>query len=495
MKIFTSEQIKDWDNYTIDHKPISSIELMEHASLMAANWICNSLANMKDVIIFCGPGNNGGDGLAIARILARENYSIQCYVVKSQQYSSDFQVNLNRLPENIKPVFVEDISVIKINSGSLLIDAILGHGLNRPLSGIYAELANLISNSPNKVVAIDMPTGVFSDKSRLDSVALKADYTLTFQTPKLAQLMPENGNYIGELIILDIGLSDEYCRDTPTQHHFIDDVIIKPLIKRRNKFGHKGSFGKALIIAGSKGSMGATVLCSKACYRSGAGLVYSLIPSSGVDIMQISLPEAIVIEYKNEEFDKLDLNAFSSLGIGPGVSENENTIEIINNVFKHSPIRLVIDASALNLLAKNQNLFDKLPKACILTPHPKEFERLAGTFSNDFDRLEKLKQLAKSTHCIWILKGAHTAIALPEGEVYFNSTGNPGMATGGSGDVLTGIITGLLAQGYKPREAALLGVYMHGYAGDKASKRTGLASLLASDIIEGIKDFYLEYES
>lgn len=496
MKIFSSEQIKDWDNYTIQHKPISSIDLMELASLKAANWICNSFADFKDVVVFCGPGNNGGDGLAIARILASRNFAVQCFIVKSPNYSDDFQINLERLQKIATPVFLDISTDVVLPSGCVFIDALFGHGLNRPLSGIYAELSELFSNSPNAVVAIDMPTGIFSDKSSKGFLAVKADFTLTFQSPKIAQLLPENGNSIGELVILDIDLSSEYLANTPATNYLIDDELIKPILKTRNKFSHKGTFGKALIFAGSRGSMGAAVLCAKACYRSGAGLVYALIPSCGVDIMQVSLPEAVVLEFNtNGDISLPDWNLYQSLGIGPGINEDEKTVALLKQIFENSTTPVVLDASALNLIALHQNLFDSIPKGSILTPHPKEFERLAGKAENDFDRLEKVKELAKTTQSIWVLKGAHTAIALPGGEVYFNSTGNPGMATGGSGDVLTGIITGLLAQGYSAEDAAILGVYLHGYAGDKASKKTGLAPLLASDIIEGIKDFYFDYES
>jgi hydroxyethylthiazole kinase-like uncharacterized protein yjeF len=498
MKLFTSEQIREWDKFTIQHKPISSIDLMEFASMQVSDWIDNTFTACRNIVFFCGPGNNGGDGLAVARILSFKNYAVQCYIIKSQNYSTDFQTNLIRLDGLVTPTYLEDKSEFSIPDDCIIVDAMIGHGLSRPLTGIYLKIANQLSNISNPVIAIDMPSGVFSDKSSKGDWSIHADYTLTFQTPKLAQLLPENDDFVGQLVVLDIDLSKEYIIRTHSDIHFIDEECIKTFIKARRKYAHKGIFGKALIIAGSKGSMGAAVLCSKACFRAGAGLVYALIPSCGLDIMQISLPEAIAIEYKENTgnlSNTLHWDHYSSLGIGPGISEDESSVKVLQAIFNYFQKPIVLDASALNLISMHQKLFKTIPKGSILTPHPKEFERLAGKSENDFERLKRLKELANTMQCIWILKGAHTAIALPNGEVYFNSTGNPGMATAGSGDVLTGIITGLLAQGYKPEEAAILGVYLHGYAGDKASKKTGVASLLASDIIEGIKDFYLKYES
>lgn len=495
MKIFSAEQIKAWDKFTIEKEPITSIDLMERAASRVVDWLTSNFSKSASYKIFCGPGNNGGDGLAVARMLAKKSYSVTCIICASSGYSNDFQVNLKRLQGILEPVYFD--SEIVINERDIIIDAIFGSGLNRPVGGIYKEVVLQINKANEKVVSIDMPTGLFCNEYNGDEIKVKADYTLTFQSPKLSQLLPENSTYVGHLKILDIGLLKEYHVDTSCDYKYLIESEIRNILKPRPKFSHKGTFGKAMIIAGSKGSVGAAVLCASACYRSGTGLVYACLPACGTSIMQVALPEAIVLENEgNEYFTKLpDVSPYDCIGIGPGIKENEEAVELLKNLFKAYRKPLVIDAGALNLVSREREFVDFIPSGSILTPHPKEFERLTGFKGNDFERLEVLKDFAAKIKSFVILKGAHTVIATPDRKLIFNSTGNPGMATGGSGDVLTGILTGLLAQGYPSLDAAMLGVYMHGFAGDKASKRTGMAPLLASDIITGLSDFFLMAES
>lgn len=497
MKIFSAEQIRAWDKYTIDHEPISSIDLIERASSRIFSWLTSKFPVNSSFKIFCGPGNNGGDGLAVARMLAKQSYSVTCIIIPSSGYSEDFELNLKRLQSILEPIYFKSGMKMDFQNKDIIIDAIFGSGLNRPVGGIFKEAVNLINQATNEVISIDMPTGIFCDDINEDEIKIEADYTLSFQTPKFSQLLPESFKYVGELEVLDIGLHKEFYNRTSSEMNFMEESEIRKLIKPRTKFSHKGTFGKALIVAGSKGSIGAAVLCASACYRSGTGLVYACLPGCGTSIMQGALPEAIVVENEGKDFfTKLpDVSPYAGIGIGPGIKENGEAIEFLKNLFETYRKPIVIDAGALNLLSRERTLFELIPAGSILTPHPKEFERLTGFKGNNFERLEVLKDLAAKIKSIVILKGAHTVIATPDRKLYFNSTGNPGMATGGSGDVLTGILTGLLAQGYKPENAARLGVYMHGFAGDKASKRTGMAPLLASDIITGLSDFFLIAES
>lgn len=497
MKIFSAEQIRSWDKFTIEHETIASIDLMERAASRVVVWLTSNFSKSASYKIFCGPGNNGGDGLAIARMLTLYEYSVTCIIVTASSYSEDFQANLRRLKGILEPVYFHKEMDLVFKDDDIIVDTIFGSGLNRPVGGVFKELVKLINQARKKVVAIDMPSGLFCDEFNVDEIKVKADFTLTFQSPKLSQLLPGNSSYVGNLMMLDIGLHEDYHEDTSCNNIYLEEAEITKLLQSRPKYSHKGTFGKAMIIAGSKGSVGAAVLCASACYRSGTGLVYACLPACGTSIMQVALPEAIVLENEgNEYFTKLpDVSPYDCIGIGPGIKENEEAVELLKNLFKAYRKPLVIDAGALNLVSRERELVDFIPSGSILTPHPKEFERLTGFKGNDFERLEVLKDFAAKIKSFVILKGAHTVIATPDRKLIFNSTGNPGMATGGSGDVLTGILTGLLAQGYPSLDAAMLGVYMHGFAGDKASKRTGMAPLLASDIITGLSDFFLMAES
>jgi ADP-dependent NAD(P)H-hydrate dehydratase / NAD(P)H-hydrate epimerase len=496
MKIFTPALIREWDNYTIKNEPVSSVDLMERASASFSDWYCSRFSKKVKVEIFCGPGNNGGDGLVIARLLGNSGFKVTVWKLPSDRYSADFLVNERRLTKiKIIPVHSTDICD-NIDTEAVIVDALFGSGLNKKLEGVAEDLVERLNLLPNTKISVDIASGLFADTPS-EGVIFRPDCTVTFQSPKLNQLLPSCFEYTGDLIVTDIGLNQEFEKNTFSDKIYIDDSFIRKIIRPRTKFSHKGTFGKALIAAGKYGSFGAAVLCARACYRCGTGLVYTLLPESGVDIMQIALPEAVVIsgESKNGLLSVPDVSHFNVVAIGPGISEDASGEKLLTDLFSAFRKPLVIDASALNIISVNKELLKLIPEGSILTPHPKEFERLIGKFRNDYEKLEKLKNLAAEIKGFVVLKGAHSVIATPEGIMYFNSTGNPGMATGGSGDVLTGIIAGLMAQGYTSEHAAILGVYLHGYAGDKAGRRTGLAPLLASDIIEGIKDFYLDYEN
>jgi len=497
MKIFTTEQIRRWDAYTIRYEPITSLDLMERASQNIAAWIHNRFNLSHPVTVFCGPGNNGGDGLVVARLLLQYGFSVRTYIAEASSYSDDFRINERRLLDISTPERFSEETVVSFQPGEIIIDALFGSGLNRPLAGIFGKITDQINTSGATVVAIDIASGLFGEKFNSDPVKVCADYTLALQAPRLSHLLPANDAFVGQLHILDIGLSGDFQQAEPSDIRYLTGDWIRSKLKKRSQYSHKGTYGKALIIAGSKGSIGAAVLTSTACYRAGAGLVYAALPACGTPIMQIALPEAIVLEDPADESHSVlpDTDPFAAIGIGPGIRENEIVAKLLEQLLENHKGGLVLDAGVLNLIARHKKLLDKIPAGVVLTPHPKEFERLAGKSENDYERLEKLKELSQRIQGTIVLKGAHTVIATPESGLFINSTGNPGMATGGSGDVLTGIITGLIAQGYAPHIAAVVGVFLHGYAGDCAGKRTGMAPLLATDIIGSMKDFFRAFES
>lgn len=510
MKILSTTQIRALDQYTIQHQPISSIDLMEQASAAFCDWFMEHFSHFIDqqIYIFCGPGNNGGDGLAIGRLLQHRFFHINiihCNI--SEKVSDDFAINLERLPlrEGLTYQKLEksddfsnllNLSTQKVE-GSIVIDAIFGSGLSRPIIGYWAQLIAYINSLDVTRISVDIPSGLFAE-AQSGGAIIKADHTLAFQVPKLAFFMPQNFPYVGQWQIRPIGLSQSFIQETRTAYHYVDlasclsaDKFAKPLFKRRGKFDHKGTFGKALLIVGSYGMAGAATLSAKAALRTGLGLLTLHVPKALYTILQIAVPEAMVkVDNNDKNLSELpDTTTYNAIGIGCGLGKAEVTKEALAKVANIKQA-LVIDADALNIIAASEQGVGHLPKGCIITPHPKEFERLFGKTGNDFERLDVAIQNAQSLGIFILLKGAHTCVACPNGEVYFNSTGNPGMATAGSGDVLTGIITSLLAQGYSAKEAAILGAFLHGLAGDLSAKEVGQEALIASDIIEGISKAY-----
>lgn len=495
MKIPSIAQIREADAFTIKNEPIASIDLMERAASLCVKKIMHLFDNQTSIMLFCGMGNNGGDGLAIARMLWQNNYICEVYVVKhAKKYSDDCQINLKRLRE-FHPECIHEINqeyeIPSLHTG-LIVDAVLGSGLNKAVTDSFlCTLFKQINQSSAFVFSIDIPSGFFAETS-MDTTAscVKSDFVFTFQFPKLAYMFPESYHYVGEWEVSDIGLHPDFIKKIETPYYYTEETDIQSLIKPRLKFSHKGNYGHAFIIAGSKGMMGAAVLAAKACLRSGAGIVELHIPESGYQIMQSCVNEALcscdshmdmVTEIKPDKILKAN-----AIAVGPGLGTQPDTVKALNALIKHSHQSLVFDADAINIIADNKTWLEFLPAYCIFTPHPKEFERLAGKTQNSFQRLNLQREFSNKYQCIIVLKGAHTSVSMPNGKVFFNSTGNPGMACGGSGDVLTGIITGLLAQGYHPTEAAVIGVYLHGKAGDKALETHSSASLIASDIIEAL---------
>lgn len=491
MKFFTCKQIAEIDRLTTVLEPIHSIDLMERASDQLAYWVTQNINQSSPLWIFAGPGNNGGDALAVARMLAQCNY--KCTVFLStfgHELKGDPAINLQRLKDQglveLKIIQSED-AIPEIPADVVIVDGLFGSGINKPLDGLAKMITQKINQSRGTIVSIDIPSGLFGeDNSQNDlSGVVRATHTLTFQFPKLSFFFPENDGFVGDWQVLPIGLHPEAILQTKSCYFNLAKTFISGMLKKRGKFAHKGNYGHALLVAGSYGKMGAAVLASKAGLRAGAGLLSTHIPRSGYEIMQVSVPEAMVsIDQSNEVFTELpDLNTFSAVGIGPGLDRKPETQEAFHRLIQGRPQKLVVDADGLNILSENKDWLNLLPENTILTPHPKEFERLAGASSNSFERLQKQLRFSAQFNVIVVCKGAHTCITVPDGSAFFNSTGNPGMATAGSGDVLTGIILGLLAQNYSPEEAALIGVYLHGLAGDLAAAQLGQQALIAGDII------------
>ncbi|MCG8331338.1 MAG: NAD(P)H-hydrate dehydratase [Chitinophagales bacterium] len=488
MKILSASQIRELDQYTIKNEPIRSIDLMERASEHFCEWFTHQFTDIKKTVhIFCGNGNNGGDGLAVARILHLKGYDVNLYLCNiGATRSEDNQVNLDRLPRfgNI-PVFAinKGDDFPQISPDSIIIDAIFGSGLNRPVVEYWADLLGFLNQLNAIRVAIDIPSGLFADK-HTRTATFQANYTLTFELPKLSFFFSENQESLGHWIIKSIGLHHDKIASAVTSYFYVDKNLISTLLKSRPKFGHKGTFGHALLIVGSYGKMGAAILSSTACLRSGVGLLSVHIPKCGYEIMQISVPEAMASidphQYYLSEIPKL--KNYKAIGIGCGLDKKKTSRSALKELLNKATQPLVLDADALNMLSQQPDWSDLLPPNSILTPHPKEFERLFGKTEHHFERIQLQIAEAQKRGIIIVLKGAHTSIATPEGECFFNSTGNPGMGTGGSGDVLTGIITGLLAQGYTATKAAILGVYIHGLAGDLAAADLEHESLIARDI-------------
>ena len=500
MKILTQNQIRSVDAYTIDHEPISSIDLMERAATACVYWINSRFETQRKIAIFAGPGNNGGDGLAIARLLQRIGFDVSVYMLTgSDQLSADAFINYQRLT-GCKLEILTEKKIPKLLPSTVVIDALFGIGLSRPLDSLAARTVAHINKSGCTIVSIDMPSGMFCDDNRENNPEkiVRARYTLTFQQPKLSFFFSGNAVFVGEWEVMKIGLSPEAIEKQDSKYFVIEQKDIAEFVQPRNKFAHKGSFGHACLIAGSHGMMGACVLAAKACLRAGVGLVTVHVPQKEGLIMQVSVPEALVsYDSDAEAFTKIpNLSACSAIGVGPGIGKKPETqravFSILHAVNTQKSLPMVLDADALNILSENRNWLKLLPPNSILTPHSKEFDRLAGSSENDYERHLKQIEMAHKYSIFIVLKGPYTSIATPDGQCFFNTTGNPGMATAGSGDVLTGIIVSLLAQGWSPHRAVYAGVWLHGVAGDKAALKMGQQALIASDIIGNIGEAFQE---
>lgn len=492
IKIFATNQVKELDQYTIQNEPISSIDLVERAATVFMHEFCRRYSKQTRIVIFAGQGNNGADALAIARLLKDEGYRIETYLFNPTEHLSyDCELNKQRLLGMEKVEFTEvvaDFVPPTLGEHDIVIDGLFGSGLNRPLTGGFAAMVNYINQSESTVVSIDIPSGLFGEDNRTNDseTIIRADLTLTFGFPKLAFLLPENEQYVGDWKVLDIGLHPEIVANTPTPFTLVTEEDIAAVFRPRNRFAHKGIFGHALLIAGSRGKMGAALLAARACLRSGAGLLTVHVPQRSEIIMQTAFPEAMLSFDPHKEYFTTvpEMTAYTAIGAGPGLGLHLESAAALERLLQTTEKPVVLDADALNILASNKDLLNRIPPRSILTPHPKEFDRIAGESNSAYERLVKAQAFAIEHKLCVVLKGAYTATCTSSGNVYFNDSGNPGMATAGSGDVLTGIILGLLAQGMEPETAAVSGVFLHGTAGDLAAVYRSEESMIASDITD-----------
>lgn len=499
MKLLSAKQIKDWDAYTILNEPVTSLGLMERAASLCAEKIGAVLrkkhGRFTSVYIYCGTGNNGGDGLVIARKLSLAGIQVQVFLISTgSARTADVEANLQRLAQETT-VAVSTIETAQqlpvIARDVLVIDAVFGSGLNRAPEGIAAEMIDHINESDAYVIAVDIPSGLPAEVYDIADISnrsvVRADLTLTFQQPKLSFMHAECFPFTGNVDVIGIGLLPAFLAEADSNRYYSTHELVRSVYQPRSKFSHKGTFGHALIVAGSYGKLGAAVLSSRAALRSGCGLLTSFVPKVGFTVLQTVLPEAMVQTddelYEIRNFP--DVSSYDAVGAGPGMGTHPYTEKAFSNWLHSLHQPTVLDADALNICASLLEQHDQFsfPPHTIITPHPKEFDRLAGYSNNSFERQQKQVAFAKKHGVIVVLKGAHTCITLPDGTVYFNSSGNPALATAGSGDVLTGIITGLLAQQYAPAQAAVMGVYIHGYCADLWAQQ-GKQTMIAGDIIE-----------
>lgn len=491
IKIFSTDKVRELDKYTIQNEPISSIDLVERAANAFTCEFCRRYSKQNRIIVFAGQGNNGADALAISRLLIDAGYRVETYLFnRYMQLSNECELNKQRLlsMENIEfTEVIYDFEPPILEKQDIIIDGLFGSGLNRPLTGGFAAMVKYINQSESTIVSIDIPSGLFGeDNQKNDPEAIiRADLTLSFGFPKLSFLLPENAEYVGEWKVLDILLHPEAIANTATSYFQVTENDIASVFHPRNRFSHKGTFGHALLIAGSRGKIGAAILAAQACLKSGTGLLTVHVPQRGEQILQTAFPEAMVdLDPNQDHFSYVsDIRPFSAIGIGPGLGKHADSAKALEHLLQTTEEPVVLDADALNLIAANKNILKHVPARSILTPHPKEFDRIAGESNNSYERLLKAKDFAVNHQVCVVLKGAYTATCTTSGNVYFNSSGNPGMATAGSGDVLTGIILGLLAQGMEPETAAVVGVFLHGTAGDLAAVYQSEESMIASDII------------
>ncbi|GAA3655708.1 NAD(P)H-hydrate dehydratase [Flavivirga jejuensis] len=499
MKLFSKEQIYKGDKLTAARQNISSTDLMERAGTQIFNWMHMRMQGAQVPIhIFCGIGNNGGDGLVLARHLILDGYNVKTYVINcSDKRSKDFLINYDRIKNVTKdwPTLLsctEDFP--EIHQDDIIVDAVFGIGLNRPVDDWVKSLFIHFRSTKAFTLSIDIPSGLSTDKVPEDEDAVVwAGYTLSFVSPKLVFFLPETAKYTVQWEVLDIGFDQEFLFTTNTEVELIGKHEVLPLYKPREKFSHKGQFGHSLIIGGSYGKIGAVTLASRAALSAGSGLVSTYIPKCGYIPLQTAFPEAMVITDAHEELItdiKFDIEP-TVIGFGIGAGINTKTVNAFETFLKGNKKPLVIDADGINILSKNKALLKLLPAQTILTPHPKELERLIGTWKDDFDKLKKVKAFSKKHACIIVIKGANT-ITVFDDKLYVNTTGNPGLSTAGSGDVLTGIITGLISQGYTPLEAAIFGVYLHGRSADIAVEGLGYQSLIASHVIDYLGEAFID---
>lgn len=499
MKIYNTRDVKRLDGYTIKHEPIDSIDLMERAARLVTREVMKHWSPKVTVIVFAGWGNNGGDGLAVARLLSQAGYRGRVYLFNPFcKLSPDAQHNKTRMGEATKFSFIEiesEFTPPPLDENTLVVDALFGSGLNSPLTGGFASLVDYINQSTASVLSIDMPSGMMGEDNGDSNYryVVQADLTLTFQFPKLSFFFAENELSLGEWRVLDIGIHPQILAETDTPFYYTEESDVLALLKRPARFASKHNMGHVMLYAGSEGMIGAAVLAAKAVLYTGAGLLTVHLPTCGYTTMQSVVPEAMVqLDVNDKCISHMELaHSYAAVAVGCGLGRNSVTASALHELLQRLSRATVVDADALNILSDHVDWLELLPAYSIITPHVKEFDRLFGVSTHAYQRLCKAREMAKRHRLVIVLKGVHTAVVDPLGDVYINSTGNVGMATAGSGDVLTGVIVSLLAQGYSARHAAQLGVYLHGLAGDIAAREHSPQAVTAGRIVDAIGKAYL----
>jgi len=472
LPVLTASQIREADAYTIAHEPIASIELIERASKAFVGWFVNHFPETnKSIAIYCGTGNNGGDGLAIARMLSVHGYQkISVKIARfSDRSTDDFNTNLKRLEATTVPVKeINREEEFDDEKAEIIIGALLGTGLNKPLSGDFKRLVEFLNKLKRTVVSVDVPTGLLSDgEVQSNATVLMSDLVITFQQPKINFLLPESGPHIGCWEAVNIGLNEKFIRSLDSPYLLVQEKDIRSRLKPRKRFSNKGTYGHSLIVAGQPETMGAALLSSSACVHAGSGLTTACVPQSGLTALNSYLPEIMAIVRKEGELPGIQWSKFDTIAIGPGLGNDEDSLALFSLVLQNYKRPMVIDADAVNMLAANPQLWQHVPKGSIVTPHMKEFDRLFGEHTSWWQRLQTGRQKAKELGIYIVLKNDYTITITPGDKLYFNSTSNAAMAVGGMGDVLTGVMTALLAQKYTPEDACIIGNYIHGKAGDE----------------------------
>jgi NAD(P)H-hydrate epimerase len=488
LPLLISSQIREADAYTIANEPIASIDLMERAAKAFVGWFINHFQDHKQKIaIYCGMGNNGGDGLAIARMLRDHHYlNIDVKITSfSSKSSDDFNTNLHRLiPSGVNIHEIKQGDDLPEEDSSIIIDALLGTGLNKPLSGDFERLVNYLNGLQKTIVAVDVPTGFFSEGvSDPDAAVLKADLVITFQQPKINFLLPESGPYIHCWEAVNIGINEHFIRSLDSTYQLVEEKDIRKRLKPRQRFSNKGTYGHTLIIAGQPETMGAALLCSSACAHAGSGLTTACIPQSGLIALNSSHPEMMAILRNADEEIEIEWEKFSAVAIGPGLGQDKSALDLLVTLLKTYDKPIVLDADALNLLSVHFGLWRYVPKGSILTPHVKEFDRLFGEHTSWWQRLQTAIEMAQEHSVYIVLKNAYTITITPDGKLFFNSTSNAAMASGGMGDVLTGVLAALLSQKYSPEDACIIGNYIHGKAGDELTLPNRMHVVLPGKLI------------
>lgn len=489
LPLLISSQIREADAWTIKNEPITSTDLMERASKAFVGWFINHFPERNERIsIYCGTGNNGGDGLAIARMLHQHKYQyIKVFIARfSDKSTADFDANLQRLHDcGVTHVTINNTEILPDESSSIIIDALLGSGLNKPLNGDYKTLVDYLNSLNKTVVAVDVPTGFFADgEIPQDATVLQADLVITFQQAKINFLLPESKHHINCWEAVNIGINEQYTRSLNSPYQYIEEKDVRGMLKHRTRFSNKGTYGHTLIIAGEARTMGAALLCSSAAAYTGSGLTTACIPGSGLTALNSYMPELMAIIRDGDTLPDISWDKFRSIAFGPGLGTDDNALKLFAYVLTNYKKPIVIDADGLNLLAKNNTLWQAIPAGSILTPHMKEFDRLFGDNTSWWARLQTARQQAAERNLYIVLKNDYTITATPEGKLYFNSTSNAAMATGGMGDVLTGILASLLAQGYTSEQACLAGIYIHGKAGDELALPNRMNVVLPSKLAQ-----------